>query len=614
MRRAAVSAVLLVLWFAASSHAQVRQVLLLQSLVRGNLTGDTFTGNLRVDMSRRSATPVMFTEVVVAPSGFGEIPEQATVDFLHSAYADRPKPDLVVTIGGPAATFARKYCHQVFPESPLLFAAVDQRFLGSVSLAEYETAVAVLNDMPGSVEGILQLFPRTSSVFMVTGAGPLGRFWRAQLQEDFRRFQDRVQFVWSEDLSYAEILQRVAALPADSAILYMTLSMDALGGVYPEDRVLADIHAVANAPLFGAQGAMMGHGIVGGQLMPIDELGRVTADIAVRILEGESPASLRPPVQKPAVATFDARELQRWGINESLLPPGHVVRFREPGVWERFKWPIVGGLSVLSAQALLIGALLISRRKRRLAEEMLRQNVASLDTARQALSNLSGTLMTAQEQERARVARELHDDVGQRMSFLAMDLARLRESLTTETKAQAQRLYDVVVALSRDLQAISHRLHSSKIEYLGLSAAAESFCKELSSRSDMRIDYMADAVPTTLPEGVGISLFRVLQEALTNAVKHSGAVSCKVTLVGSLDALVMDVIDDGRGLDVGAARRGRGLGLVSMEERLRLVNGTLTIESKPGAGTTVRAWVPLRQAPRDDAQAVVSSAVRPGVA
>ena len=155
-------------------------------------------------------------------------------------------------------------------------------------------------------------------------------------------------------------------------------------------------------------------------------------------------------------------------------------------------------------------------------------DVTDLKAARAALSSLSGRLIDAQEQERTRLARELHDDVSQRMSFLAMDLARIRAEMPDaagEARAEIGSLYDAVLALGRDIQGISHRLHTSKIQYLGLPAAARSFCGEISARHAIQVDYREDGVPTTIAEGTSINLFRTLQEALSNAVKHSGAQS-----------------------------------------------------------------------------------------
>ena len=267
-----------------------------------------------------------------------------------------------------------------------------------------------------------------------------------------------------------------------------------------------------------------------------------------------------------------------------------------PGVWDRFKWVMVGGTLVVLAQTLLIGALLISRARQRRAEESLRQNVTELDTARRALSNLSHRLMDAQEQERTRVARELHDDISQRITFLAMDLAQLRKTLSSAEAAaqgQAQVLHDAVIELSRDVQGISRRLHSSRIDLLGLAAAAEDLCTEISSHKGPQIEYIQEDVPSSLPEGVAICVFRVLQEALSNAVKHSDAGHCRVKLQGSAEALNFEVVDDGRGFDAAAMSPQHGLGLISMQERLKLVHGTLVIDSKVGTGTAVRGTVPV---------------------
>ena len=165
------------------SAAAVRQVLVLQSFDRGNLVADYFTGNFRVDLDQRAGTPVNVVQVVVGPTGFVGAPERQVVDYIRSTFADRPKPDLILTVGGPAAVFARKHRQQLFPDTPLLFAAVDERFLRDAPLGENETAVAVLNDYSQLIEEILQLLPQTKQVFMVMGSGLLSRFWRQELDE-----------------------------------------------------------------------------------------------------------------------------------------------------------------------------------------------------------------------------------------------------------------------------------------------------------------------------------------------------------------------------------------------------------------------------------------------
>jgi signal transduction histidine kinase len=354
----------------------LRQILLLQSYDRGNMILDHFTGNLRVDLDRRAGSPVNVVQVVVGPTGFVGASKQAIVDFIRSAYVDRLKPDLIVSIAGPAAVFARKYRRQLFPDTPLLFAAVDQRYLREAPLGGNETAVAAVNDFPRLVDDILQLLPQTRQVFMVMGSGEIGRFWHQELNEQFKRFHDRLTFVWSDDLSLPEILRRCASLPAHSAIFYFTFGTDASGAAYADERVLADLHATANAPLFAAHSVYLGSGVVGGRLMSIDDLSRRTADVAVRLLNAAPPGSIRVPPQAPGQPTFDWRELHRWGIPEIRLPSGSVVRYRNPSMWREYRGTVLSAAGALAIQALLIIGLLFERRARQRAEIDSRRNLA----------------------------------------------------------------------------------------------------------------------------------------------------------------------------------------------------------------------------------------------
>ena len=174
---------------------------------------------------------------------------------------------------------------------------MDQRYLGDTPLGEDETAVAVVNDYPRVIEDILRLLPQTRQVFVVTGSGQIGRFWHRELENAFRRFHDRLTFVWFDDLSLPEMLRRSASLPDNSAILYVTFGTDATGAAYADERVFADFHAGANAPLFAGQSVFLGAGIVGGSLLPIDDLSRLTADVAIRLLNGAPPSSVKVPLQ-----------------------------------------------------------------------------------------------------------------------------------------------------------------------------------------------------------------------------------------------------------------------------------------------------------------------------
>jgi signal transduction histidine kinase len=432
VRCAALAGLLLLAAAPAEAQSPVRHVLVLQSFNRGNMILDRFTGNLRVELDQRAEGPVNVVQVVVGPTGSVGAPEQAVVDFIGSTFADGPQPDLVVTVAGPAAVFARKYREQLFPDAPLLFAAVDEAYLRDAPLGEGDTAVAVVNDFPGLVDDILQLLPQTRQVFMVMGSGQVGKFWGEELENPFRRFHDRLTFVWSDDLSFSELLLRSAGLPDDSAILYLAFGTDAAGAAYADERVMADLHAAASAPLFAAHNVYLGAGIVGGRLMSIDDLSRRTAEAAIEILNGAPRVEMKPQLRDQPM--FDWRELQRWGIPESRLPPGSAVLYRGPTLWSEYRATVLLGVGALAIQAFLIIVLLLERRARQRAELDSRRSLVLAADAnrRETMSALTSSM-----------AHEL----AQPLSSMIFNAQALREMATTNRATP-----DTIVEILSDIQ------------------------------------------------------------------------------------------------------------------------------------------------------------------
>jgi PAS domain S-box-containing protein len=216
--------------------------------------------------------------------------------------------------------------------------------------------------------------------------------------------------------------------------------------------------------------------------------------------------------------------------------------------------------------------------------------------AEEALSTVNQRLIEAQEEERTRIARELHDDISQRIALQALNLESLKEALpasATELERGIGDVQDQISDIASDIQGLSHRLHSSKLDYLGLEVAAAGFCKEVSERQGVEIDFNCENVPKRLSQEISLCLFRVMQEALQNAIKHSGSRHFDVSLRGGLNEIQLTVLDSGIGFDPEDATRGSGLGLTSIRERLKLVNGKLFIDSQSQRGTTILARVPL---------------------
>jgi PAS domain S-box-containing protein len=215
----------------------------------------------------------------------------------------------------------------------------------------------------------------------------------------------------------------------------------------------------------------------------------------------------------------------------------------------------------------------------------------------ESLHALSGRLIGAQEEERARIARELHDDFSQRMALLGIGLGQLWKNLPdsdVEDRTHVTELLRGVREMSTDIHLLSHQLHSSKLEHVGLVPAVKGLCKEISDKYKIRVYFSDSDCPRTIPKDVSLCLFRVTQEALGNVIKHSGSAYVEVELAGIQNVLTLRVADAGKGFNPDNTQESAGIGLVGMRERLRLVKGSLRVRSEINQGTEIAAEVPLR--------------------
>ena len=207
-------------------------------------------------------------------------------------------------------------------------------------LTEYDTVVAHHNDDPVFFENILRVLPLTTTIAIVVGASPSETWWRNEVAKSTARFADRVQFRWYNELSFEDMLKDAANLPPHSAIFWIGLNVDAAGVAHEGNSAFSRLYRVANAPIFFHDETFFGEGIVGGPMQVVAGQTKKAAEVALRILDGEKLRDIKPSFVELAAPMFDWRQMQRWGIAESNLPPGSTVYFREPTVWERYWWQI----------------------------------------------------------------------------------------------------------------------------------------------------------------------------------------------------------------------------------------------------------------------------------
>ena len=453
----------------------------------------------------------------------------------------------------------------------------------------------------------------------------------------------------------------------------------------------------------------LNRGGIGGDDIDITEQISLTTETVGQILAGEPPDSIPVKHGTNNLLKVDWRQLRRWNIPESALPPGTAVLYRQPTVLERYRKYILAGALLIALQGVLIIGLLWQRASKRKSETELREsekrfrimanttpslvwmcdkegtitflnerridftgrdpqtgfddiwktfvhpddlknvvaaNAQALEkqegfsreyrlrrhdgvyrwmfdvaaprsdaegkfdgfigsasditdqkVAQEALERVGGRLIEAQEQERSRIARELHDDICQRLALISLELQHAQTGADGKDELTKARILEVQRHCSEvagDVQALSHQLHSSKLDYLGLASALRSFCKEFSLQKSVSLEFEDKNVPAHLPKDVSLCLFRVAQEALSNAVKYSGVARISVELRGTSTDIRLEIKDAGVGFNVEEARERSGLGLVSMQERVHLVNGTFSIKSKRNRGTTIEAVVPLQ--------------------
>ena len=534
---------LFVLFFALGAEAAgPKRVLILHSFGRDFAPYDTITSVFRTDLAqtlhRARSRSSRRTSISGAPSSDKE--ERALLDYLRARFDDAP-PDVVVTIGPPAARLYARHRAELFPGAPLVMGALDERFAQQVTLAPTDAVVAGKVDLPGLVENILQLLPETQTIAVVVGASELERFWLGELKREFAPFTNRVKFEWLNELSLAQMQERRREAAA------------ALGGPVRASHRRCRGRS-ARAP------GRAGEPSCGGEradLRPLRERARqrrrrralLVATIARRAHRhgGASRAGhvrrIQPQVDiigfEPPV--YDWRELERWNIDPARLPPGSEIRFKPPSIWEEHRTADHrDGVGARLLQAALIAALLIAAARRRRAEQR---------GAAPRRAHPDGTGGRA-AQARARDARR-RDAAAGRASPSMPRRCKATAADSASGDALDTRSASVWWNLSEDVHALSYRLHPSVIEDLGLVAALQGRmrprraagahprgfrCPRTSRRRSLRTRR--------------ICLFRVAQEALRNVVRHAHASNVEVSAAGGKDGgITLAVRDNGTGFE-----------------------------------------------------------------
>jgi signal transduction histidine kinase len=364
--RILLSTVVLLLAMTGTALSEPKRVLLLHPFGRDFVPWSQYGKTVREELLRQLPEGIDLYETSLVSARSGDVEEGPFADYLQALFVKR-QPDLVVAISSPAIDFIQRHRAQLFPSVPAVFMGVDQRRISRIALTTHDALIVSDIDFQLIIENILKLLPNITNIAVVLGNSPTEQYWSEQIHVEAKPFENRVAFTWFNQLSFEEVLRRATALPPNTAIFFVLMLVDAAGVSHEEGKAMARLRAVTNAPIFGYSDVFLGQGIVGGPLISVSSVGERAASAAVRILGGESPASIDTPPIKPGTPKYDWRELQRWNISENRLPAGSEIYFRSPSPWEQYRLEISAGIAALLLQAAIISWLLVERRRRLIA-------------------------------------------------------------------------------------------------------------------------------------------------------------------------------------------------------------------------------------------------------
>jgi len=654
---------------------------------------------------------------------------QAVRNYLADKYQGR-RIDALVLVGQTAAAVVEG--QPLFSQVPTVFYTLDQASLHAPPGA-YRLVGSFGPDQQRTLALALTLHPDTRQVYVVVQTSPEGPPFEANIRRQLASFETRVPIRYLSEMPMPDVIATLQHAPPQSVVVYIRQTSGP-GDVHGDPRdLLEQLERSVSLPIYGGFDTYLGFGVVGGYLYSSEANGAAAGALAWRLANGERPSNTGEN-GSPTVPVFDARQLKRWKIQRSQLPPGSIVRFQEPTFWERYRRYGIAALGIFVVQLIFIALLLVQLRRRQRAErgriesearqklaesrfqisqdryalataaggvgvfdwnietgdlyvdpqvlrilgyadgepvdhqvdwarllhpqdqertracvfecargvrenydiehrlvhrdgslrwfhtrgsviprpdgtpgrvvgtstdvtyrkdaeERLRVREATLRESYAEIQKLAGRLIAAQETEHKRLARELHDDLSQKVALLAIDAEQLAQD-APDFAVRVGRIARRAGEIASDVHEVSHRLHPFKLEVLGLVAAVQSLCADVSAQHAFTVEFDHGPIADELSPDVVLCMYRIVQESLRNVVKHSHAKSASVRLEQQGTDLILRIADSGVGF-VPSTRERSGLGLVSIRERVNFLGGQMVIHSAPGAGTRIGVRVPI---------------------
>lgn len=571
--------------------------------------------NRSVRSTFQSASPIriqLYNESLDALRIPNEKYEAEMVRLLQRKY-DGENLDLILCFAADSLKFMLKHERELFTNVPKVFIAHDRREIADLTLGPNVAGVVDRIAVSPILDDALLLQPQTKHVIVIAGNSELDKFWLEQARKDFDPYQSRLEFFYLTDKTIDELKSQLAQLPAQTIVFLVSFTLDRNGVSYTTVEVAAQLSAAASAPIYGPVDTQFGQGIVGGHLLSYESLGKRAAEIAMRIFAGEKPGQLGVQTVEN-VAMFDARQLRRWNISESALPAGSRVLFREPTFWDLYKWRILVVVALLALQTLFIAGLLIERRRRRRARELLDQLNAELE---QRVADRTAAL-NAKSRELESFAYSVAHDLQAPLRGIDGYSRLLLEDHTEQLNDDGRFFVETInEATSEMAQLIDELLEYSRLERSQVKLVRieiQPFVKSMVERkkreaSERKIDFVVNINGgEVLADTSGLT--QALRNYLDNAVKFTRKQEQAKIEIGAdeaTDSYVLWVRDNGIGFDMkyhdqifGIFQRlnpsadypGTGIGLAIVRKAMERMGGRAWATSEPGRGATFFLEIP----------------------
>jgi signal transduction histidine kinase len=502
---------------------------------------------------------------------------------IRIKYAGK-KIEAVVAVMGPALDFLLDDDDSVFPAIPIIFCGLSREELGERALPKRVTGVLLKRAIAPTIDLALGVHPDTERIAFVAGSSPFDARVVAEAKAQLAGYESRVAITYLVGQPLPVLQTSLARLPAKTVVMLGPIFQDGAGIAFDPYKAAEIVSSSANVPVYGYIDGYVGRGVLGGRFNTMATQGEEAARLVLQVLEGKKPSSI-PIVESTVLRDlFDWRQMTRWNVSMSELPAEAEVLHRPASLWHDYRREVLIALGVCIMQSLLILGIL---------REHHRRNRAQLEA-----QGFARQLISAREAERGRIARELHDNVGQKLAMLAIEVGLLDREMSGRgsLSERVHSLENHTRSAATELRGLSHQLYPATIEFTGLVSALDELCREISKFGIVKIDFISEAVPRTIPSEATLCLYRIAQEALQNVVKHSAATQAQVRLSFRDPALLqLDITDNGRGFAPGDVRPD-AIGLLTMRERAFLLGGEFESHSAPGAGTHVRTRIRLADA------------------